>query len=153
MDAEDAELVVETAAAPAATTVDQVNVPDSEISDFELTLTSPAAVMNTLEGLVPQQVIESAEVKHKRAVTMQQFTVTQCIVSDSAFVLAHCNHWSARLSKRKGTLGKAGTTNLTRLGEHLESCLACPEDIRKQSSGTSARAAKKHGRQVALWHQ
>jgi len=90
-----------------------VNVPDSEISDFELTLTSPAAVMNTLEGLVPQQVIESAEVKHKRAVTMQQFTVTQCIVSDSAFVLAHCNHWSARLSKRKGTLGKAGTTNPT----------------------------------------
>ena len=90
MDAEDAELVVETAAAPAATTVDQVNVLDSEIFDCELTVTSPAAVNNTLEGLVPQQVIESAEVKHKRAVTMQQVTVTQGIGADSAFVLAHC---------------------------------------------------------------
>jgi len=36
MDAEDAELVVETAAAPAATTVDQVNVPDLETLDYEL---------------------------------------------------------------------------------------------------------------------
>jgi hypothetical protein len=95
MDAEDAELVVETAAAPAATTVDQVNVPDSEILDCELTVASPAAVNNTLEGLVPQQVIESAEVKHKRAVTMQQVTVTQGIGADSAFVLAHCNHCTA----------------------------------------------------------
>ena len=95
MDAEDAELVVETAAAPAATTVDQVNVPDSEILDCELTVTSPAAVNNTLEGLVPQQVIESAEVKHKRAVTMQQVTVSQGIGADSAFVLAHCNHCTA----------------------------------------------------------
>ena len=56
MDAEDAELVVETAAAPAATTVDQVNAPDSEILDCELAVTSPAAVNNTLEGLAPQQV-------------------------------------------------------------------------------------------------
>ena len=61
MDSEDAELVVETAAA--ATTVDQVNVPDSEILDCELTVTSPAAVNNTLEGLAPQQVIESAEIR------------------------------------------------------------------------------------------
>ena len=36
MDVEDAELVVETAAAPAATTVDQVNVPDLETLDYEL---------------------------------------------------------------------------------------------------------------------
>jgi len=36
MDAEDAELVVETAAAPAATTVDQVNVPDLDTLDYEL---------------------------------------------------------------------------------------------------------------------
>jgi hypothetical protein len=53
MDAEDAELVVETAAAPAATTVDQVNVPDSEILDCELTVTSPAAVNNTYVAISP----------------------------------------------------------------------------------------------------
>ena len=60
---------------------------NSEILDCELTMTSPAAVNNTLEGLVPQQVIESAAVKHKRAVTMQQLTVTQGIGADSAFAL------------------------------------------------------------------
>jgi hypothetical protein len=113
MDAEDAELVVETAAAPAATTVDQVNVPDSEILDCELTVTSPAAVNNTPEGLVPQT---QAGCHYAAVHGNSRYWCRQRVY--------HC---SARLSKRKGTLGKAGTTNPTRLGEHLDSCLACPE--------------------------
>jgi hypothetical protein len=82
-------------------------------------------------------------VKHKRSFTMDQFTVTQGTGVNKEFVLTQCNHCNVCISQRKGILGRPGTTNPTRCGEHIDSCVACPEDVRILSTASSGKSAKK----------
>jgi len=87
--------------------------------------------------------ITISAVKHKRSFTMDQFTVTQGTGVNRDHVLTQCKHCNVCISQRKGTLGKPGTTNPTRCGEHIEACMACPEDVRILSAASSGKSTKK----------
>jgi len=98
---------------------------------------------NAPDGQSANTFATPSAIKHKRTVTMDQFTVTQGTGVNRDFVLTQCNHCNVCISQRRGTLGKSGTTNPTRCGEHIDACVACPEDIKKQSAASSGKTTKK----------
>jgi len=96
-----------------------------------------------LNGLPTSALATTSAVKHKRSFTMDQFTVTQGTGANKEYVLTQCNHCKVCISQRKGILGRPGTTNPTRCGEHIDACMACPEDIRTKSAASLGNSAKK----------
>jgi len=127
--------------APTPTSPAKPHAPKVSTTTSEINVKVPAS-----EGALDGRVAHSAHagtVKHKRSFTMDQFTVTQGTGVNRDHVLTRCNHCNVCISQRKGTLGKPGTTNPTRCGEHIEACMACPEDVRILSAASSGKLAKK----------
>jgi len=98
---------------------------------------------NALNGQSTYTLGTAGAVKHKRSFTMDQFTVTQGTGVNKEYVLTQCDHCNVCISQRKGILGRPGTTNPTRCGEHIDACMACPEDIRTKSAASLGNSAKK----------
>ena len=107
----------------------------------ETSIQSPTAA-NVLDENSANTSAITGTLKHRRTFTMDQFRVTQGTGVNRDYVLTQCKHCNVCISQRKGTLGKSGTTNPTRCGEHIDACMACPEDVKQQSAASSGKAAK-----------